>query len=80
MASLWKTLLQKLWGVYEPSTKVQPPVDMEACRRVGAVGGGACGDRMGSPHVYHAGHEIDWGGVMDRPENTLPRRSRLSLH
>jgi hypothetical protein len=83
MGFLPKKWLRKLWGVEQTPTTFAPPIECDDCRAARSAGRDACavhGVKHPSPHIYRMGHEVDWGGVMDRPENTYPRRESTSIH
>jgi len=82
MGFLPKKWLRSLWGVSETPTTFAAPIDCDDCRAARAAGRDACavhGVKHPAPHIYRMGHEVDWGGVFDRPENTYPRRSSESI-
>lgn len=82
MGFLPKKWLRALWGVKQPSMQVDAPIDCDDCRSARARGGDACavhGVKHPRPNTYHMGHEVDWGGVFDNPDNTYPRTTRPSI-
>jgi hypothetical protein len=68
MGFLPKKWLSKLWGVTEPPRLLDKPIDCDACRIARANGGDACWEHHvhhRRPHLYRAGHEINWGSGLD---------------
>lgn len=82
MGFLPRKWLRTLWGVSQPSTRMAEPIDCDMCRIARQNGGDACyehGEKHARAHTYRMGHEVDWGGVFDRPDNTYPRRTSPSI-
>ncbi len=82
MGFLPRKWLRALWGVNDVSSRVASPIDCDDCRAARAAGRDACEvhrEKHPRPHTYRMGHEVDWGGVFDHPENTYPRSTRPSL-
>jgi hypothetical protein len=82
MGFLPKKWLRALWGVTQPTAKIAAPINCDACVAARAAGLDACpehGVKHPRPHTYRMGHEVDWGGVFDNPDNSYPRSSRPSV-
>ena len=68
MGFLPKKWLAKLWGVNDPGRKFAKPIDCDACRIARANGSDACWEHHvhhPRPHLYRAGHEVNWGSGLD---------------
>jgi hypothetical protein len=75
MGFLPKKWLRALWGVNQPTMQFDPPIDCERCRIARQAGKDACPEHHhhARPHTYHMGHQIEWGGIFDNPQNAMPR-------
>lgn len=84
MGFLPKKWLSALWGVNQPKTRLDPPIDCAECRIARRNGGDACyvhGEHHLRPHTYDVGHEVQWGdGVFDHPFDAMPTRESESIH
>jgi hypothetical protein len=81
MGFLPKKWLANLWGVNDPGRSFASPIDCEYCRVARANGSDACWEHHvhhPRPHLYRAGHEINWGSGLDsmgdHPDFTTPDR------
>jgi hypothetical protein len=81
MGFLPKKWLAKLWGVNDPGRTFAAPIDCDSCRIARANGGDACWEHHvhhPRPHLYRAGHEINWGsgldGIGDTNDYVMPSR------
>ena len=85
MGFLPKKWLARLWGVKDPGKHFAAPIDCEPCRIARANGGDACWQHHvhhPRPHLYRAGHEINWGSGLDSigdyPDSAVPSRPSAS--
>jgi len=82
MAFLPKKWLAALWGVSQPEVELTPELDCQPCHVARIAGKDACPQHHAQhlrPHVYHMGHEIDWGSGLDRGTSAVPRTTHESI-
>jgi hypothetical protein len=83
MSFLPRKWLRSLWGVREPKAELDAPLACDACKSARRAGKDACPEhhqrRTVGTRTYSIGGQVDWGGVFDRPSNTIPRTTSPSL-